>query len=176
MYNTLLNDFEEDGNSSTEAGFRKVTTEEEATETPASENAKAEAVVNPPAVARQRARTYPALLRLEGYLKRNEGSSKMKRTALASLLWWSQPPVLDAVEGRYRKHTPRDSKPVNEAIARLKPVIMGDNELREVLLSGVPVRGEARWLEGIAMTIAIGVEEGTHHVDQVIWDHQLVGP
>ena len=92
--------------------------------------------------------TYPALLQLEGYLKRREGSSKMKRTALASLLWWSQPPVLDAVEGRYRKHTPRDSKPVNEAIARLKPVIMGDNELREVLLSGVTVRGEARWLEG----------------------------
>ena len=56
MYNTLLNDFEEDGNSSTEAGFRKVTTEEEATETPASENAKAEAVVNPPAVARKRAK------------------------------------------------------------------------------------------------------------------------
>ena len=32
MYNTLLNDFEEDGNSSAEAGFQKVTTEEEATE------------------------------------------------------------------------------------------------------------------------------------------------
>ena len=54
MYNTLLNDFEEDGNSSTEAGFRKVTTEEEATETPASENATAEAAVNPPAVVRKR--------------------------------------------------------------------------------------------------------------------------
>lgn len=92
--------------------------------------------------------TYPALLRLEGYLKRNEGSSKMKRTALASLLWWSQPPVLDAVEGRYRKHASREPKPVNEAIARLKPIIMGDNELREVLLNGVTVRGEASWLEG----------------------------
>jgi len=92
--------------------------------------------------------TYPALLQLESYLKRNEGSSKMKRTALASVLWWSQPPVLDAVEGRYRKHAPRDTKPVNEALARLKPMIMADNELREVLLNGVSVRGEASWLEG----------------------------
>ena len=92
--------------------------------------------------------TYPALLQLESYLKRNEGSSKMKRTALASVLWWSQPPVLDAVEGRYRKHAPRDTKPVNEALARLKPIIMADSELREVLLNGVSVRGEASWLEG----------------------------
>ena len=92
--------------------------------------------------------TYPALLQLESYLKRNEGSSKMKRTALASILWWSQPPVLDAVEGRYRKHAPRDTKPVNEALSRLKPIIMEDNELREVLLNGVSVRGEASWLEG----------------------------
>ena len=92
--------------------------------------------------------SYPALLRIEDYLKRNEGSAKMKRTALASLLWWSQPPVLDAVEGRYRKHTARDTKPVNEAVARLKPIIMADNELREVLLNGVSVRGEASWLEG----------------------------
>ncbi len=92
--------------------------------------------------------TYPALLQLEGYLKRREGSSRMRRTALASLLWWSQPPVLDAVEGRHRKHAPRDSKPVNEAVSRLKAVIMEDNELREVLLNGVSVRGEASWLEG----------------------------
>ncbi len=92
--------------------------------------------------------TYPALLRLEAYLKRGESSSALKRTALASLLWWSTPPVLDAVEGRYRKHEPRDSKPVNEAIARLKPIIMKDDELRAVLLNGVSVRGEASWLEG----------------------------
>ncbi len=89
------------------------------------------------------------LQRLESYLKRGEGSAKLKRTALASMLWWSQPPVLDPVEGRYRKHAPRDDKGVHEAIARLKPVIMADNDLREVLLNGVSVRGESKWLEGI---------------------------
>lgn len=98
--------------------------------------------------AAYRVGSYPALLQLEGYVKRNEGSTKLKRTALASMLWWSEPPVLDPVEGRYRKHEPRDPKPVNEAITRLKPVIMTDNELREVLLNGVSVRGEASWLEG----------------------------
>ena len=92
--------------------------------------------------------TYPAMLRLEAYLTRKNGSSVLRRTALASLLWWSAPPVLDAVEGRYRKHNPRDPRPVNEAIARLKPVIMEDDELRAVLLNGVSVRGEASWLEG----------------------------
>ena len=55
MYNTLLNDFEEDGNSSAEAGFRKVATDGEATEAeaPASENAAAEATVTPPVVAKR---------------------------------------------------------------------------------------------------------------------------
>ena len=88
------------------------------------------------------------LQRLEGYLNRGEGSSKLKRTALASILWWSQPPVLDAVEGRYRKHAPRDEIGVDEALARLKPVIMADDDLREVLFNGVSVRGKAKWLEG----------------------------
>lgn len=86
--------------------------------------------------------------RLESYLKRGEGSSKLKRTALASVLWWSQPPVLDAVEGSYREHAPRDGKSVDAAVARLKPVIVADNELREVLFNGVSVRKEAKWLEG----------------------------
>ena len=92
--------------------------------------------------------TYPELLRLESYLRRRNSSSVLKRTALASLLWWSAPPVLDAVEGRHRKHEPRDPKPVNEAIGRLNTVIMEDDELRAVLLNGVSVRGEAGWLEG----------------------------
>ena len=116
--------------------------------------------------------SYPALLRIEAYLKRNEGSAKMKRTALASLLWWSQPPVLDAVEGRYRKHTARDSKPVNEAVTRLKPIIMADNELREVLLNGVSVRGEASWLEGtsehfdkLAPALQVKVLEGLARIN-----------
>lgn len=88
------------------------------------------------------------LQRLEDYVRRGEGSSKMRRTALASILWWSQPPVLDAVEGRYRKHAPRDRESMNAAVARLRSVILADKELQEVLLNGVAVRGEAGWLEG----------------------------
>lgn len=88
------------------------------------------------------------LQRLEDFLRRGEASPKMKRTALASILWWSQPPVLDAVEGRYRKHAPRDRESMNAAIARLRPLILADKELQEVLLNGVAVRGEAAWLEG----------------------------
>ena len=88
------------------------------------------------------------LQRLEAYLKHGEGSSNMKRTALASILWWSEPPVLDPVEGRYRKHSPRDDKPVQAAVTRLNPILMADNDLREVLLNGVSVRGEIKWLQG----------------------------
>ena len=72
----------------------------------------------------------------------------MRRTALASILWWSQPPVLDPVEGRYRKHEPRDAQLANAAVARLREVILADNDLREVLLKGVEVRGDTEWIKG----------------------------
>lgn len=71
----------------------------------------------------------------------------MRRTALASILWWSQPPVLDPVEGRYRKHEPRDAQLANAAVARLREVILADNDLREVLLKGVEVRGDTEWIK-----------------------------
>ena len=66
----------------------------------------------------------------------------MKRTALASILWWSNPPVLDPVEGRYRKYKPRDNDMVNKVLESIRTLILSDNELTEVLLRGVEVRGE----------------------------------
>ena len=62
----------------------------------------------------------------------------------------NRPPVLDPVEGRYRKHDPREASAANAAVAKLKPVILSDADLREVLFNGVAVRGEAAWLEGTA--------------------------
>ena len=89
------------------------------------------------------------LQRLAQYLESGKGNSTLRRTALASILWWSQPPVLDPVEGRYRKHSPRDQKPVNKIVARLLPMILSEADLSEVLLNGVTLRGEAAWLDGV---------------------------
>jgi len=86
--------------------------------------------------------------RLANYLESGKGTRNLRRTALAAILWWSQPPVLDAVEGRYRKHEPREIEPVNLALAKLKPTIFADPDLSEVLLNGVIQRGEASWLDG----------------------------
>lgn len=87
---------------------------------------------------------------LESYLARGEGSVVLRRTALASVLWWSQPPVLDPVEGRYRKHEPRDAAAANAVVERLRPSLVEDRELLEVLFNGVIERGEAPWLDGLA--------------------------
>ena len=95
------------------------------------------------------------LRRLEAYLVRGEGSAKLRRTALASILWWSDPPVLDPVEGRYRKHAQRDLQLANATVRRLMPVILADTELTEVLLNGVIERGEEQWLEGVRERNAI---------------------
>ena len=57
---------------------------------------------------------------LADYIRSGEGSSKMRRTALASMLWWSNPPVLDPVEGRYRKHAPRNKDLVNKAVESIR--------------------------------------------------------
>ena len=84
---------------------------------------------------------------LVSYLERREGSPKLRRTALAAILWWSEPPVLDAVEGRFRQHAPRDRSAAKAAVARLLPIIETDNELQEVLLNGVAVRRQPEWLK-----------------------------
>ncbi|MGI9244053.1 MAG: DUF7133 domain-containing protein, partial [Verrucomicrobiales bacterium] len=88
------------------------------------------------------------LAHLVAYLEKGEGSLVLRRTALACILWWSQPPVLDAVEGRYRKHAPRDASAPNAAVAKLLPLIEADEGLREVLLNGVAVRRGPQWLKG----------------------------
>ena len=92
--------------------------------------------------------TEAGLAHLVDYIERREGPSDLRRTALASILWWSEPPVLAPVEGRYRKHEPRDPAGANTAVARLLPIIEAETELREVLLNGVAVRGESAWLKG----------------------------
>ncbi len=90
-----------------------------------------------------------SLQRLGKYLKRGHGSPKLNRTALASILWWTQPPVLDPVEGRYREHAARPSEPVDEAVRGLKETILADRDLLEVLLNGVIERSQAPWLAGV---------------------------
>ena len=85
---------------------------------------------------------------LAKYIRVAEGSSKMKRTALASILWWSNPPVLDPVEGRYRKYEPRDKDMANKVVESIREHILADNELSEVLLRGVEIREEPSWLDG----------------------------
>ena len=92
--------------------------------------------------------TQTDLERLGRYIESGKGMSSIRRTALAAILWWSQPPVLDAVEGRYRKHEPRDAGPANRLVTRLKPTVFADVELGEVLLNGVVQRGIGEWLDG----------------------------
>ena len=55
--------------------------------------------------------------RLARYAARNDVPQNMRTTALAALALWPQPPVLDAVEGRYRRHAPRDPGPAAAALA-----------------------------------------------------------
>ena len=43
----------------------------------------------------------------------------MRTTALACLALWPQPPVLDAVEGRYREYPSRSPKPAAKALAKV---------------------------------------------------------
>jgi quinoprotein glucose dehydrogenase len=55
--------------------------------------------------------------RLARYAARTDAPEKMRTTALACLALWPQPPVLDAVEGRYRAYAPRDPGPAAAALA-----------------------------------------------------------
>ena len=93
--------------------------------------------------------TSETLQLLTKYLEQQPASAALRRTALASVLWWSRPPVLCAVEGRFRKHAPRDAAPVHAAVRQLRPVIARDPELLEVLLNGATQQGHAAWLEGL---------------------------
>ena len=55
--------------------------------------------------------------RLARYAAREDAPENMRATALACLALWPQPPVLDAVEGRYRIYPPRDASPAAKAIS-----------------------------------------------------------
>jgi quinoprotein glucose dehydrogenase len=57
--------------------------------------------------------------RLARYAANPSSPENMRTTALACLALWAQPPVLDAVEGRYRKHPARSPKPAAQALAKV---------------------------------------------------------
>ncbi|MFP6901140.1 MAG: HEAT repeat domain-containing protein, partial [Opitutales bacterium] len=57
--------------------------------------------------------------RLARYAARSNAPENMRTTALACLALWPQPPVLDAVEGRYRQYSPRNPKPAAKALAKV---------------------------------------------------------
>ncbi len=113
-------------------------------------NLKSEALMRRVINAAFREGSDRSLQLLKAYLQRGEGSSTLRRTALASILWWSQPPVLDAVEGRYRAHAPRDASAADAVVSDLKhEVILQESDLLEVLLNGIVERRRAAWLEGL---------------------------
>jgi quinoprotein glucose dehydrogenase len=57
--------------------------------------------------------------RLARYAANPSAPENMRTTALACLALWAQPPVLDAVEGRYRKYPARSPKPAAKALAKV---------------------------------------------------------
>ena len=85
---------------------------------------------------------------LADFLLTNEGaSSDARAVALASILWWSKPPALDPVDGRFRAKEPRDQSPVNAVVEGLQETILNDAKLTEVLLKGVIELGNSQWLK-----------------------------
>ncbi|MBG29739.1 MAG: heme-binding protein [Opitutae bacterium] len=63
--------------------------------------------------------------RLARYAAKANAPENMRTTALACLALWPQPPVLDAVEGRYRKYPPRDPKPAAKALSKVADELVG---------------------------------------------------
>ena len=57
--------------------------------------------------------------RLARYAAKPSSPENMRTTALACLALWPNPPVLDAVEGRYREYPPRNPKPAAKALAEV---------------------------------------------------------
>ncbi len=57
--------------------------------------------------------------RLARYASSPAAPENMRTTALACLALWPQPPVLDAVEGRYREYPSRSPKPAAKALAKV---------------------------------------------------------
>ncbi len=57
--------------------------------------------------------------RLARYAANPSSPENMRTTALACLALWAQPPVLDAVEGRYREYPARSPQPAAKALAKV---------------------------------------------------------
>ena len=127
---------------------------------------KNEALMRRAINAALRVESQSALQLLVDYLKSGKGSDKFRRTALASILWWANPPVLDSVEGRYRKHAPRDPAVVDKAVGALEHTIAQEHGLVEVLLNGISVQGREAWLPNLSGQFA-GLPEGvqTRYLD-----------
>jgi putative heme-binding domain-containing protein len=86
---------------------------------------------------------------LSRFLESNKDvSADIRALALASILWWSAPPVLDPVEGRYRKMKPRDPASADAVVKQLRPMTLSDEVLTQVLLRGVIHLKNKHWLEG----------------------------
>ena len=64
--------------------------------------------------------------RLARYAARKDAPQNMRTTALAGLALWPQPPVLDAVEGRFRKHAPRDPGIAAKALSAVAEELVAD--------------------------------------------------
>jgi quinoprotein glucose dehydrogenase len=74
----------------------------------------------------------PDAERLARYASRSNAPENMRTTALACLALWPQPPVLDAVEGRYRTYSPRDPRPAAKALSKVADDLV-DNASAKVL-------------------------------------------
>ena len=62
--------------------------------------------------------------RLARYASNLSAPENMRTTALACLALWAQPPVLDAVEGRYREYPARSPKPAAKALANVADALV----------------------------------------------------
>lgn len=110
---------------------------------------KSEALLRRAANAALRSGTDEELKILSSFLESNKDApSDIRAIALASILWWSAPPVLDAVTGRYRKMKPRDSAVADAVITRLRTIILNEEKLTQVLLRAVIRLGNDQWLKG----------------------------
>jgi putative heme-binding domain-containing protein len=77
--------------------------------------------------------------RLARYAARKDTPENMRTTALACLALWPQPPVLDAVEGRYREYAPRDPGPAAKALGGVADelVALGSSKVMTVLAQAI---------------------------------------
>ncbi|MFK7910564.1 MAG: hypothetical protein AB8F34_08165 [Akkermansiaceae bacterium] len=99
--------------------------------------------------------TEKELAGLSNFLISNKNAKPdIRAVALASILWWSAPPVLDPVDGRFREIKPRDPGIVDAEIEKLHSTILGDERLTQVLLKGAIHLEKRNWLKGSHLKFA----------------------